>query len=144
MKKAFVFESPFTWCRPIPKNLNLNAKTRYFSTLPWSGVQLEITLYFLTSSAEFKSTACCFKKLKAPEATSWIFLFSCKVAYLSFYHEKAIKALLRARLGVAGHLSATLNWKNKCQQHDKSTCRFVLQTVPLMLSVKQGGCEWQF
>ena len=33
------------------------------------------------------------------------------VVYLSSYHEKAIKALLPARLGVAGRLSHTSNGK---------------------------------
>ena len=45
------------------------------------------------------------------------------VAYLSTYHEKAIKPLQRTRLAVAGHLPATLKWGNpaKClsQQHNK-------------------------
>ena len=44
------------------------------------------------------------------------------VAYL-FYHEKAIKALQRARLGVAHHLYTTPRWGNpvKCssQWHNK-------------------------
>ena len=47
----------------------------------------------------------------------------CLVAYLSFYHEEAITALIRARLGVAGHRSATPRWGNpaKCssQRHNK-------------------------
>ena len=32
------------------------------------------------------------------------------VAYLPSYHEKAINALQRARLGIAGHLSTTPRW----------------------------------
>ena len=43
--------------------------------------------------------------------------------YLSSYHEKAIKTLFRARLGVAGYLFTTSRWGNpaKClfQRHKK-------------------------
>ena len=60
---------------------------------------------------------------------------------ISSYHEKVIKALWRACLGAAGLLSTTLRWGNhsKClsQRHNTWTCRFVLQTVPLILSDKQ-------
>ena len=55
---------------------------------------------------------------------------------------------IRAHLGVAGHLSAPLRWGNpdNCfsQGHIKLTCRLVLHTVPLILSVKQGSGEYQF
>ena len=54
-------------------------------------------------------------------ASEKVFLYL--VAYLSSYHEKAIKATYRARLGVASHLSTTLRWGNpaKClsQRHNK-------------------------
>ena len=42
----------------------------------------------------------------------WILLKAYLVAYLSYYHEKATKALKRARFGVAGHLSTTPRWGN--------------------------------
>ena len=34
----------------------------------------------------------------------------------------------------------------KClsKRHNKETCRLVLHTVPLMLSIKQGSCKYQF
>ena len=71
------------------------------------------------------------------------------VAYLSSHHEKASKALKRARLGVIGQLSTTSRWRNmaKClsQRDNKKTCRLVFHTVPLMQSVSRGscGCELQ-
>ena len=44
-------------------------------------------------------------------------------------------------------MSTTPGWGNpaKClsQRHNKSTCWLVFQTVPLMLSVKEGSCEYQ-
>ena len=53
------------------------------------------------------------------ETVFCIFLYL--VADLSCYYEKTIKALQRAQLGVAGHLSATSRWGNpsKCvsQRH---------------------------
>ena len=55
---------------------------------------------------------------------------------------------MQARLGVASHLSTTPRWGNpaKClsQRHNKQTCRLVLDTVPLMLNVKQGSIEYHF
>ena len=57
------------------------------------------------------------------------FLFSCIFDYLFSYHEKAIKALIRARFGVAGHLSTTPRWG------------ISLRAFPLILSVKHGSCE---
>ena len=66
------------------------------------------------------------------------FYFWCLVAYLSSCHEKAIK---RAHLGVAGHLSTTLAWGNftkyLSQWHNKETYRPVLHSVSLLLYVKQ-------
>ena len=48
---------------------------------------------------------------------------------------------MRARLGVPDHLSTTPRWWNSAnclsQRHNKYTCRLVLHTVPLTLSVKQ-------
>ena len=53
-----------------------------------------------------------------------------------------------ARLEVANHLSTTPRWGNpdKClsQRHNQLTCRLDLHTIPLMLSVKQRNCEYQF
>ena len=72
-------------------------------------------------------------------------LVSCIFILLS---RESDQCAIRARLGVAGHLSTTSRWGNpaKClsQRHNKSTCRLVLHTVPLMLSVKQGSCKYQF
>ena len=45
------------------------------------------------------------------------------VAYLFSHHEKAIEAIQHARLGVTGHLSASLRWGNPAkylsQRHNK-------------------------
>ena len=75
----------------------------------------------------------------------YLYLFSCIFILLS---RESDQCAIRARLGVAGHLSTTPRWGNpaKClsQRHNKYTCRLVLHTVPLMLSVKQGSCEYQF
>ena len=55
----------------------------------------------------------------------------------------AITSLLRS----CRQLSTSPRWRNpaKClsQRHNKQTCRLVLHTVPLSLSVKQGSCEYQ-
>ena len=73
-----------------------------------------------------------------------IYLFSCIFILLS---RESDQCAIRARLGVAGHLSTTPRWGSpaKCfsQRHNKSTCRLVLHTVPSMLNVKQGSCEYQ-
>ena len=68
------------------------------------------------------------------------------VAYLSSYHEKAIKSLLRARLGVAGHLSATIRWGNsaKCLFLPKSKLAGLFSTLFLMRNVKLGRCNTNF
>ena len=72
-------------------------------------------------------------------------LVSCIFILLS---QESDQCATRARLGIASHLSTTPRWGNpaKCrsQRHNKYTCRLVLRTVPLMLSVKQGSCEYQF
>ena len=72
------------------------------------------------------------------------FLFSCIFILLS---RESDQCAIRARLGVAGHLSTTPRWGNpaKClsQRHNKQTCRLVLHTVPSVLNVKQGSCEYQ-
>ena len=72
-------------------------------------------------------------------------LVSCQFILLS---RESDQCAIRARLGVASHLSTTPRWGNpaKClsQRHNRYTCRLVLHTVPLMLSVKQGSCEYQF
>ena len=39
----------------------------------------------------------------------------CLAAYSSSYHEKAIKALQRARLGVTGHMSITPKWRGNAR-----------------------------
>ena len=45
-------------------------------------------------------------------------------------------------------MSTTPRWGNpaKClsQRHNKQTCRLFLHTLPLMLKVIQGSCEYQF
>ena len=73
------------------------------------------------------------------------FVFSCIFILLSRARDQCA---VRARLGVAGHLSTTPRWGNsaKCcsQRHNKSICWLVLHSVPLMLSVQQGSCEYQF
>ena len=73
------------------------------------------------------------------------YLFSCIFILLS---RESDQSAVRADLGVASHLSTTPRWGNppKCpsRRHNKQTCRLVLHTVPLMLSVKQGSCEYQF
>ena len=75
----------------------------------------------------------------------FFFFFSCIFILLS---RESDQCAIRARFGVAGHLSTTPRWGNpaKClsQRHNKQTCRLVLHTVPLMPSVKQGSCEYQF
>ena len=61
---------------------------------------------------------------------------------------KRSKRYISSLIGVARYLSTTPRWGNpsKClsQRHNKQTCRLVLLTVPLMLSVKQESCEYQF
>ena len=73
-----------------------------------------------------------------------VFAFSCIFILLSGASDQCA---IQARLGVAGHLSTTPRWENpaKCvsQRHNKYTCRLYLHTVPLMLSAKQGSCEYQ-
>ena len=75
----------------------------------------------------------------------FFFLFNCVFILLS---RESDQCAIRARLGVASYLSTTPRWGNpaKClsQRHNKYTCRLVLHTVPFMLSVKQGSCEYQF
>ena len=74
-----------------------------------------------------------------------ISIFSCIFILLS---RESDQCAIRARLGDANHLSITPRWGNpaKClsQRNNKYTFRFVLHIVPLMLSVKQGSCEYRF
>ena len=55
---------------------------------------------------------------------AWLWLvlyFLYLVAYSPSYREKAIKALLRDRLEVAGHLSTTLKWGNPAECFSNGT-----------------------
>ena len=55
---------------------------------------------------------------------AWLWLvlyFLYLVAYSPSYREKTIKALLRARLGVAGHLSTTPKWGNSAECFSNGT-----------------------
>ena len=54
-----------------------------------------------------------------------------------------MKALQRARCGVVGHLSTTLRRKNPAKYLSQRHWLLHL-AVPLMLSVKQENCEYQF
>ena len=68
------------------------------------------------------------------------------LAYLSSYHEKATKrctSSLRSCRPSVYHTEMGNPVKCLFQQHSKRTCR-LLHTVPLMLNVKQGSCEYQF
>ena len=54
---------------------------------------------------------------------------------------------MRARLGVAGHLSTTPRWGNPLSAFPNGTTSKLagfLHTVPAMLNVKQGSCKYQF
>ena len=63
------------------------------------------------------------KKLKLLSIEEEVLSILQSLAYLSSYHEKAIRAPKRARLGVAGHLSTPLKWRNPAmclsQRHNK-------------------------
>ena len=76
----------------------------------------------------------------------FFFLFFCCIFIL--LSQENDQCAIQARLGVANHLSTTPRWGNpaECfsQRHNKYTWRLVFHTVPLMLSVKQGSCEYQF
>ena len=54
---------------------------------------------------------------------------------------------VRVRLGVAGHLSTIPKWGIPLSAFSNGTTSELaglLRTVPLMLNVKQGSCEYQF
>ena len=92
-----------------------------------------------------------FRTLLMSETSKLTGLFRvCSAAYLSFYHEEAMKAQRRARLGVVGHAPTTLRWEIPLSAFPNSTTSKLaslfssLQTVSLMLSVKQGNCQYQF
>ena len=84
------------------------------------------------------------KSLNSPLVGNLFYFFSCIFILLS---RESDQCAIRARLGAADHLSTTLRWGNpaKClSQRHKQTCWLVLHTVPSMLSVKRGSCEYQF
>ena len=79
------------------------------------------------------SKVCCLENTKPRERNQkpskrfirdhFIYLF---FPFLSYYHEKRRNAI-RARVGVAGHLSTTLGWENPVKflfrRRNKRTCR---------------------
>ena len=69
------------------------------------------------------------------------------VAYILLSRESN-QCVIRAHLGVVGRLSTTPRWGNpaRClsQQRNEQTCWFVLDTVFLLLNIKQRSCKYQF
>ena len=97
------------------------------------------------------------KVSREKQPSVYIYIYIYIYTHILFFHKDALFILLsresdqsaiRARLGVASHLSTTPRWGNPAeylyQRRNKKTCRLVLHTVRLMLSVKQGSCEYQF
>ena len=78
-------------------------------------------------------------------AIAFFKIFNCLFILLS---RKSDQSAIRACLRVASRLPSTPRLGNpaKCisKQPNKYTCRLVLHTVPLMLNVEQGRCEYQF
>ena len=73
-----------------------------------------------------------------PYGTVFIYLFS---SIITLPSRESDLCAIRARLGVASHLSTTPRRGNPAkrlsQRHNKQTCRHVLHTVPLMLRIVQ-------
>ena len=75
-----------------------------------------------------------------------------KMPKLHYWHiysptRRKRRSAVRARLGVAGHLSTTLRWGIPLSAFPNGTTSKLadfLHTVPSMLNVKQGSCEYQF
>ena len=110
---------------------------------------MRLTKFFLLVTLQ-KCVSRFFKKLRAVHGLRRSIkqnkeLVSCIFILLS---RESGQCAIRARLGVASHLSTSPRWGNpaKClsQRHNKHICRLVLHTVSSMLNVKQEAVNTNF
>ena len=148
MKTIAMFSSIICYSRPtthIKIVFYLNVFTK-FKVSPATYYTCQKYLFFGRESKNAKHVILWIKKNQNTKTNVFFFfVFSCIFIFLS---RESDQCAIRARLGVAGHLSTTPRWGYpvKClsQRHNKETCRLVLHTASSMLSVKQGNCEQQY
>ena len=132
----FIFSVKPNYHEFICKLTNLHQKSNLHHTLDIMPKQVTSGVVHLRGLAPGQ---CSYEK------TNVIFLYV--AAYFSPYPQKAINALYRACIGVAGHLSTTPRWGSPAtclsQRHDERTSRLVFHTILLLLSVKQGSCDFK-